>query len=287
MRPALASGIGGRQRPRGLALGLSVLGIIGLAAIFADWLAPYSPIEQFRDALRLPPAWFAGGSVRFPLGTDEVGRDMLSRLLHGARASLLIGIAVAAGSMAFGLLLGLAAVFAPPLAGSVILRAMDVILSTPGLLLAIIVIALIGPSLANSIVAITLVHLPAYVRLARSAALAERAKDYVTAARGFGADPLHIMFVTVLPNCLPPVTVQATLGISTAILEAAALGFLGLGVPPPTAEWGAMLASARDSLESAPWVVTLPGLTILVTVLCVNLVGDGLRDLLDPKLRRL
>jgi len=188
--------------------------------------------------------------------------------------------------MAVGVVLGLVAAFNRGLLSIVIMRAMDVILSVPGLLLCIVIVAILGPSLPNTIVAITVVYLPNYVRLVRASALAEKTRDYVVAARVAGGGTLRIMFMTVLPNCLAPLIVQSTLGISTAILEAAALGFLGLGAQPPTPEWGVMLSSAREFLQSASWIVTLPGLAILVTVLSVNLVGDGLRDALDPKLRR-
>lgn len=284
-RPLLPSGP--RAVSPGLALGAVALAAIVAAALGADLLAPYSPTEQFRDAIRVPPAWQAGGSTRFLLGTDDVGRDMVSRLVHGARTSLLIGGCVAVLSVGAGMALGLAAAFGRPALGFAIMRCMDVILSTPGLLLAMIVIAILGPSLANSIAAITLIHLPNYVRLVRATALAERSREYVTAARALGAGPWRIALATVLPNCMGPITVQATLGVSTAILEAAALGFIGLGVQAPTAEWGTMLATSREQLESAPWIVTLPGLAILATVLAVNLVGDGLRDRLDPRMHRI
>ncbi len=270
---------------RAAVAGLVVLVLLALAAIFADLLAPYSPYEQFRDFVRVPPVWDARGNAAFLLGTDEVGRDMLSRLIHGARLSLFIGIAVVVASLALGIVLGLVAAFFPRWPAIVILRAMDVILSVPGLLLSIVIVAIIGPSLANTIVAITIVTLPNFVRLVRAAALSEKTRDYVVAARVAGAGRLRIMFRTVLPNCMAPIIVQAALNISNAILEAAALGFLGLGAQPPTPEWGAMLASAREFLQSASWIVTLPGLAILVTVLAINLVGDGLRDALDPKMR--
>lgn len=271
---------------RAALVGLVLLVILVLLAIFANFVAPHSPSEQFREFTRIPPAWMEGGNRKFLLGTDEIGRDMLSRLIFGARLSLFIGLSVVIASMAVGIVLGLVAAFAPGWPSIVIMRAMDVILSVPSLLLAIVIVAIIGPSLTNTIIAITVVYLPNYVRLVRASALSEKTRDYVTAARVGGAGTLRIMFKTVLPNCMAPIIVQAALTISTAILEAAALGFLGLGAQPPSPEWGAMLASAREFLQSASWIVTEPGLAILITVLAINLVGDGLRDALDPKMRR-
>jgi dipeptide transport system permease protein len=271
---------------RGAVAGLAVVVLIVIVAIFADVLAPHSPIEQFRDAVRAPPAWSEGGSMRFVLGTDSLGRDMLSRLMHGARISLFIGLSVMGVSFVIGVLLGLACVSLGQAVDVVITRTMDLIMAIPSLVLAILVVAVLGPSLTNTIVAVTIVYLPRYVRLVRAAALAELGKDYVIAARVAGVGPLRLMFRTVLPNCLAPLIVQAALGVSDAILEAAALGFLGLGAQPPTAEWGTMLADAREFIRSNPWLVTLPGLAILVTVVSINLAGDGLRDALDPKMRR-
>jgi dipeptide transport system permease protein len=271
---------------RGAVAGLAVVVLIVLVAIFADLLAPHSPIEQFRDAVRAPPAWEQGGSMRFALGTDSLGRDMLSRLMHGARISLFIGLSVMGVSFVIGVLLGLACVSLGNAVDVVITRTMDLIMAIPSLVLAILVVAVLGPSLVNTIVAVTIVYLPRYVRLVRASALAELGKDYVIAARVAGVGPVRLMFRTVLPNCLAPLIVQAALGVSDAILEAAALGFLGLGAQPPTAEWGTMLADAREFIRSNPWLVTLPGLAILVTVVAINLAGDGLRDALDPKMRR-
>jgi dipeptide transport system permease protein len=214
---------------------------------------------------------------------------MVSRLIHGARISLFIGGAVMGVSFVLGVLLGLACVGFTRWGGAVdvaITRTMDLIMAVPGLVLAILVVAVLGPSLPNTIIAVTLVSLPRYVRLVRASALAELGKDYVVAARVAGVRRLRLLFVTVLPNCLSPLIVQAALGVSDAILEAAALGFLGLGAQPPTAEWGTMLADAREFIRSDPWLVTLPGLAILVTVVSINLMGDGLRDALDPKMRR-
>jgi dipeptide transport system permease protein len=270
---------------RGALVGLSVFGLVVLAALGADLLSPHSPIEQYREAMLAAPSW-GGGPARFWLGTDEIGRDMLSRLLHGARLSLGIGAVSVLLSMAPGIVLGLLAAFYPRRLGVLILRLMDVILALPSLLLAIAVVAVLGPGLVNTVLAIALVSIPSYVRLVRASATAEMGKDYVVASRMAGASPARLMFDTVLPNCMAPVIVTATLGFSDAILTAAALGFLGLGAQPPMPEWGTMLASARDYIERANWVVTLPGLAILGTVLSINLMGDGLRDALDPRLER-
>jgi dipeptide transport system permease protein len=271
---------------KGAVLGLTVLTIIVLLALFADFVSPYQPNEQFRDAVKVPPFWAEGGSFRFPLGTDGLGRDMLSRLIHGARISLFIGLSVMCVSFVLGVIIGLLAAFVGGVSDVVITRIMDLIMAVPSLVLAILVVAVLGPSLTNTIVAVTIVQLPNYVRLMRGAALGELNKDYVTAARVAGVRPLRLMFSTILPNCLAPLIVQAALGVSAAILEAAALGFLGLGAQPPLSEWGTMLADAREFIRSQPWLVTLPGLAILVTVISVNLMGDGLRDALDPKMRR-
>lgn len=271
---------------RAALVGVVILGLLVFGAVFADFITPYSPIEQYRDFIRVPPVWHEGGSTRFLLGTDELGRDILTRLIYGARISLFIGISVVLVSVALGTFLGLVAAFDRGIVSTIIVRAMDLILAIPSLLMCILVVAMIGPSLTNTIIAITIVYLPNYVRVVRASALSEKTRDYVTSARVAGAGPLHIMFITVLPNCVAPLIVQATLGVSSAILEASGLGFLGLGAQPPTPEWGTMLASAREFLESASWIVTLPGLAILITVLSINLVGDGLRDALDPKLKR-
>ena len=271
---------------RGAVIGLAIVATIVLVAMLAPLLAPHSPIEQFRDFAKIPPAMFTGGDWRFPLGTDAVGRDMLSRLIYGARISLFIGLAVMAVSALTGTALGLIAAFVGGVIDVVILRVMDLIMAIPSLVLAILIVAVLGPSLTNTIVAVTAVYLPRYVRLMRAAALTEMQKDYVTAAKVAGAGPWRIMLSTVLPNCLAPLIVQGALGISDAILEAAGLGFLGLGAQPPAPEWGSMLADAREFIQAAPWIVTLPGLAILVTVLAINVTGDGLRDALDPRLRR-
>jgi dipeptide transport system permease protein len=271
---------------RGAVIGLTVVTFIILIAVLAPLLAPHDPLEQYKGFTKLSPFWSEGADPRFILGTDAVGRDMLSRLMYGARISLFIGLAVMIVSMCVGIAMGLAAAWYGGIIDVIIIRIMDLIMAIPSLVLAILIIAMIGPSLTNTIIAVTIVYLPRYVRLVRASALAELSKDYVTAAKVAGVGPLRLMTVTVLPNCLAPLIVQAALGVSDAILEAAGLGFLGLGAQPPTPEWGAMLANTRDLMLSHPWVMALPGLCILVTVMAINLMGDGLRDALDPRLRK-
>ncbi|AKC69090.1 ABC transporter permease subunit [Pandoraea oxalativorans] len=272
---------------RGATVAAIILLLMFAAALLAPLIAPHSPIEQYRDFVKIPPAWFEGGNARFLLGTDEAGRDILSRLIFGARLSFWIGLSSVVLSLIPGILLGLLAAFFPRWLDTPIMRLMDMMMALPSLLLAVAVVAVIGPGLANTTIAIAIVTLPAYVRLTRAAAIGELQREYVVASRMAGAGTLRLMFSTVLPNCAAPLIVQATLSFSVAILDAAALGFLGLGVQPPLAEWGSMLASARDYMESAWWIVTLPGLAIVISVLAINLVGDGLRDALDPKLKRI
>ena len=271
---------------RGAVYGLFFFIAIVLTAVFADFLAPHQPNEQFREAFLQPPFWQEGGSLRFPLGTDAVGRDVLSRLIHGARYSLFIGCIVVSVSLMVGVFLGLAAGFFRGRVDTFIMRIMDIVLAFPSLLLALVLVAVLGPSLINAMIAIAIVQQPHYVRLTRAAVMGEMTKDYVTAARVVGVRMLRLMFVTVLPNCMGPLIVQAALSFSSAVLDAAALGFLGMGAQPPTPEWGTMLAEAREFILRAWWVVTFPGLAILSTVLAINLMGDGLRDALDPKLKR-
>ena len=261
-----------------------VIAVLSMAA-FANVLAPYPPDLTNNAVFLKPPAWQAGGSWAYPLGTDAIGRDILSRLIYGARLSLLIGIAVVAIAIVVGIALGLVAGFFRGVVEIAIMRTMDIILTLPSLLLAIVIVAILGPGLMNAMLAVVVVVLPHYVRITRAAVITETSKDYVTAARASGATKLRLMFSEVLPNCAAPLIVQASLGVSTAILDAAALGFLGLGAQPPASEWGTMLADAREFVLRAWWVVTFPGLMILLTVLAFNLLGDGLRDALDPKLR--
>jgi len=274
------------SQSRGALIGLALIVLLILLAIFADVVSPYPPNEQYREFTLTPPVWDQGGSARFLLGTDPVGRDMLSRLIHGTRLSLLIGLISVAISLTAGAVLGMVAGYVRGTTETVIMRLMDVMLALPSLLLAIAVVAILGPGLINAMYAIAIVLLPHYVRLARAAVISEAGREYVASSRIAGAGPLRLMFSTILPNCMAPLIVQATLGFSSAILDAAALGFLGLGAQPPTPEWGSMLAGALEFIQRASWVVTFPGLAILITVLAFNLMGDGLRDALDPKLKR-
>jgi dipeptide transport system permease protein len=274
------------RQNKGALYGLIFVSILAIVAIFADLIAPYSPIEQFREFTLTPPAFAEGGHPGFWLGTDEVGRDILSRLMHGARLSLLIGLVIVSISLVLGICLGLFAGYFGGFIDSTIMRLSDILQSLPALLLAIAVVAVLGPSIVNAGLALSLVYLPHYIRLTRASVLAEKNRDYVVSSSVAGAGSLRIMFITILPNCLAPLIVQATLGFSNAILDMAALGFLGLGAQPPAAEWGTMLATAREFIQSAWWVVTFPGLAILTTVLAFNLMGDGLRDALDPKLKQ-
>ena len=271
---------------KGAVAGLVVILIICFMAVFANWVAPHSPSDQYRDALLLPPAWLEGGNWSFVLGTDDVGRDILSRLIYGSRLSIAVGIVAVTASLIMGILLGLVAGYFRGMIDTAIMRIVDIMLAMPSLLLAIAIVAILGPSIVNAALAISIVSLPHYVRLTRAATMAEMSRDYVTSSKVIGAGPLRLMFVCILPNCLAPLIVQATLGFSSAILDMAALGFLGLGAQPPTPEWGSMLADALQFVQRAWWVVTFPGLMILITVLAFNLMGDGLRDALDPKLKQ-
>jgi dipeptide transport system permease protein len=269
----------------GAVIGLVVFTLLVLSAIFAPLIAPHLPDEQFRDSLLTPPMWSEGGKSTFILGTDAVGRDMLSRLIFGARYSLFIGLMVVVFSLSSGIILGVLAGYFRGWVDALIMRIMDIILSFPSLLLALVLVAILGPGLFNAMLAIALVLQPHFARLTRAAVMAEKNREYVVSAKVAGASHLRMMLVTILPNCVAPLIVQATLSFSNAILEAAALGFLGMGAQPPTPEWGTMLANAREFILRAPWVVTYPGLAILITVLAINLIGDGLRDALDPRAR--
>jgi len=274
------------SRNKGAVIGLFVFLIILFVAVFAPFVAPHNPSAQNRELLLMPTIFQEGGSWGHILGTDAVGRDILSRLIYGARFSLFIGLVVVTLSVVSGVLIGLVAGYFRGKVDTFIMRIMDIILAFPSLLLALVLVAVLGPGLVNAMIAISLVNQPHFVRLTRAAVMTEKSKDYVVGSKVAGAGTLRLMFLTILPNCLAPLIVQATLAFSAAILDAAALGFLGMGAQPPTPEWGTMLAEAREFIQRAWWVVTFPGLAILITVLAINLMGDGLRDALDPKLKR-
>ena len=274
------------KRNKGAVIGLVYVVLMMLIAIFANVLAPHAPAEQFRQALLQPPVWHENGSWQFLLGTDDVGRDVLSRLMYGARLSLLVGCLVVVLSLVMGVVFGLLAGYVGGAVDAAIMRLVDIMLALPSLLLALVLVAIFGPSIVNASLALTFVALPHYIRLTRAAVLVETTRDYVTASRVAGAGPLRQMFINILPNCLAPLIVQASLGFSNAILDMAALGFLGMGAQPPTPEWGTMLSDVLQYAQSAWWVVTFPGVAILLTVLAFNLMGDGLRDALDPKLKQ-
>lgn len=271
---------------RGAVLGLIALLILVFVAIFANVLAPHNPLELYTGKEQLPPAWLEGGDARFFLGTDDAGRDTLSRVMHGTRYSLFIGLAATLLSAIVGVCLGLAAAFWPKRLGRVVMLFNDILMSYPSLLLAIVIAAILGPSMTNTIITIALVCLPPFIRLTRATAMVELQRDYVTASRVMGAGTLRLLFITILPNCLAPLIVQATMIFSSAILEAGAIGFLGFGVQPPLPEWGAMLGTARQYIQSNIWMAIFPGLAVFISALAINLMGDGLRDALDPKLKQ-
>lgn len=274
------------KQNKGAVIGLSFIAVVFFVAVFAEWIAPFDPIAQNRADLLLPPAWFEGGKTAHLLGTDDIGRDILSRIIYGARLSVFIGLIIVVMSCVLGVVLGLLAGYYGGTLDIIIMRFVDIMLAIPSLLLTIGVVTILGPSLINAAIAIAVVSIPSYVRLTRAAVMSEKNRDYVTASRVAGAGVWRLMFIVILPNCLAPLIVQMTMGISNAILELAALGFLGIGAQPPTPELGTMLAESRGFMQAANWLVTIPGLAILSLVLAFNLMGDGLRDALDPKLKQ-
>jgi len=266
-------------------LGLIIITVFILSAIFAPYLSPHDPVgTSLYDQLK-PPVWHPTGTWENILGTDDLGRDILSRLIYGARVSLLVSVVSVGLAFIIGTLLGCFSGFYKGIMDSTIMRIMDIILAFPYILLAIVVVAYLGPSLQNAMIAIAITYVPRFARIVRGSVLEECEKDYVSAARAIGANDLRIIFIAILPNCFGPLIVQTTLGFASAILDMAALSFLGLGAQPPTPEWGAMIAKSRALILRASWVMTFPGLAILFAVLGFNLLGDGLRDALDPRLR--
>lgn len=267
-------------------IGIVIIFLSIIIALLAPVIAPHNPTEVFSDSLRLPPSFLEGGKAGFFFGTDDIGRDLLSRLIYGSRISLAVGFSVVVLALFTGTILGVVAGFYGGLVDRIIMRLTDLIMSLPSILFAIVIVAVLGPGITNSIIAVAVVAVPNFIRIIRAQVLVEKNKQYVSAAKLFGAGHFRIMFVEILPNCMAPLIVQASLGFSDGILNVAALGFLGLGAQAPMSEWGTMLSDARSFIESSPWMVTLPGLCILVTVLSFNLLGDGLRDALDPRLKK-
>ncbi|HEX2035493.1 MAG TPA: ABC transporter permease [Chloroflexota bacterium] len=259
--------------------GLAILGVMLTLAAAAPLVAGHDPLAQnLTDRLQAP-------SAAHPFGTDNLGRDVFARVLHGGRISLRVGMVSVLLGAACGTLLGLLSGYGGRTVDAVISRAMEVMLAFPSTLLAIAIVAARGPGIENTMMAIGVISVPIYARVMRASVLSLKEREFVLAARCTGASGGRILFRHILPNGLSPLIVQATLGIATAIVEAAALGFLGLGARPPTPEWGLMLTDARNFLLNAPWAMIFPGLAIMVTVLGFNLLGDGLRDALDPQLK--
>ena len=266
-------------RQRGALVGLLILAALGTMAVAAPWLAARDPIRTAaREALQPPGA-------RFLLGSDQFGRDVGSRVVYGARVSLLVGVISVSIAVALGAPLGLVSGYYGGRLDALIMRVMDVLLAFPGILLALAIVSVLSPGLGNVMIAVGLSAVPGYARLVRATVLAAREHLYVEAARALGGRDGGILVRDILPNVVAPLIVTATLGLGGAILSAAALSFLGLGSQPPQPEWGRMLSEGRDYLREAWWISTFPGLGILLTVLAMNLVGDGLRDVLDPRLK--
>lgn len=268
------------RRNRMAIAGLIILLILIVCAICPQLLTPYGPDEQnYSEAFQFP-------NLRHPFGTDNLGRDILARIIYGARVSLVIGLISVSLSLVIGGLLGAAAAFYGGKTDNVIMRVMDILIALPSFLLAIAIAAALGPGLMNVIFAIAFGGIPNYARVTRAAILTVKDLEYVEAARAIGAADRRIVFRHMIPNALAPIIVQATLGVAGAIISAAGLSFIGLGVQPPTPEWGSMLSSGKQYIRTNWNIVTFPGLTIMLTVFALNLLGDGLRDALDPKLKR-
>lgn len=263
-------------------LGLGILVILVLLALFADVIADYETVVIKQNlANRLK-----GPSAEHWLGTDEFGRDIFARLIHGARVSLKVGIIAVGISIVLGGILGALAGFYGGKIDNIIMRVMDVFLAVPSILLAIAIVSALGPSILNLMVAISISSVPSYARIVRASVLSIRDQEFVEAARAIGANNARIIFRHIIPNSLAPVIVQGTLGVASAILSTAGLSFIGLGIQPPAPEWGSMLSGGRQYLRYAWWVTTFPGVAIMITILSLNLLGDGLRDALDPRLKQ-
>lgn len=267
-------------RNRLAAVGAVILLVVTLTALFAPWIAPYAPEEQIpTEALQAP-------SSAHLFGTDNIGRDIFSRVVYGARVSLVVGLSSMGVALVLGVLIGLSSGYYGGWLDTLFMRAMDALLAFPAILLAIFIVAVLGPSLLNAILAVGIVYTPTFARLVRASALSIREQEYLEAARAIGAKDGRIMLHVILRNSLSPIIVQFTLGFGYAILVEAGLSFLGLGVQPPTPAWGSMLGAGRNYMAFAPWLTSFPGLAIFVTVLGFNFIGDGLREALDPRMRR-
>ncbi len=274
---------------RSARLGMFLLGLLIFCAIFAEQIAPYDPLIQLKDVKRrsLPCIHLLGCPADQPehlMGIDGNSRDLFSRIIFGSRLSLQIGIATVTFAIIIGGLLGAVAGFVGGWLDDLIMRSLDVLMAFPSLLLAIAIVSVLGPGLINALLAIAIIEIPIFARVVRAGVLSVKELDYVMASRAQGASDLRVLFTRILPNAITPLIVQGTLGIASAILSAAALSFLGLGAEFPTPEWGLMLGEERNSVFNAPFLVFLPGFAIMITVLSFNLIGDGLRDVLDPRL---
>ncbi len=273
------------KKNKAAVIGFIVVLLLVLTAIFAPIVAPYPPdIQNLADRL-IPPMWDAKGVSSHILGTDDFGRDLFSRIIFGSRISLMVGAISVGVSLSFGLIMGIIAAYFGGKTDLFIMRIVDIMLSIPAILLAIVIVSILGPSLFSAMTAIGIVGIPTYARIVRASVLAEKEKEYVIASRINGSSNARLMFTVILPNCASPIIVQATMGFASAVLEAAGLSFLGLGAQPPTPEWGAMLSDSLQFITTAPWMIFYPGVAIFLTVLSFNLMGDGLMDVLDPKLK--
>ena len=266
-------------RNKAAVVGLVILLILVICAVFANWIAPYDYAAQ--DLKNR----FAEPSFAHPFGTDNLGRDILSRIIYGSRISLTVGLASVSLSAVIGIFLGSLAGFYGGVSDNIVMRAMDVLLAIPSLLLAISIAATLGNGIPNLILAIGFGAAPTYARIVRASILSLKEQEFIEAARSVGASDFRIIFHHILPNCLAPIIVQMTLGVASAILSTASLSFIGLGIAPPTPEWGSMLSAGRQYIRDAWQIVTFPGAAIMITIFGLNLFGDGLRDALDPKLK--
>jgi peptide/nickel transport system permease protein len=265
-------------RNKSFMLGGLIVVLFLLLAFFPQLFSQYNPTQgDLANSRLLPPSamhWF---------GTDDLGRDVFSRVVYGARVSLQVGLISVGIALVIGSLIGVIAGYFGGVLGEILMRVIDILLAFPSILLAILIVAILGPGLTNAMIAIGVVNVPLYARLLRSTTLQVRNQEYIEAAQALGSGHTRIIATHILPNCLSPLIVQATLGIGAAILETAGLSFLGLGAQPPTPEWGTMLSNAKDFIRTAPWTLTFPGIAITMVVIAFNLMGDGLRDLLDPR----